>query len=584
MTRAEVADSRVSPAGRSRYIDEKDVFMARQTVMHGLTYALAGFGLLAPAMPHAAQPPKAAPPVARKQTTIGDMRITNFDTSRGKTDGSSVTITGKQTVVEVPDKKNKTLARLHADTIVGGLSNGKNVRDLELKENVTFRFVKQQEDSRQILEGTAHHGIYRRSAGVIELDGNVRATVTDDGRLSGPGRIQAERIVVDMNKTPYGYTIEGGSSSLQFTPKGSTTKKNSAHLGNVVIDGFASGAFQSGQTARFIGPETTLTITNPDDKTRTRIQADTVETTFTADKKTLSKAQATGNVRYSTERPSPNGKSTQTLTGTSARLEYSAEDATVLLDGRVNARITDTESLLKPAHITGDRVFAQLTTADKPARYEISGAASRNLVRFTPKPAPEFAQKPDAAPARRFPLGDVQIARFDSGEYEPGKTLEFKGEHMMLTTNDAPSRSSSSFEAGRLHGGFAADGSIAEIVASSASPAGVRFSLKQPAPATGKPADAKLPQEAVSGTAARASFVNSTEVREVRLEGRLSVDVLSPDNLEGPGHLAGEEGDVVRLLLNTAPYEFEIDSPKQTATINFVPKDKTETASDTKTK
>ena len=86
--------------------------------------------------------------------------------------------------------------------------------------------------------------------------------MTDPERLALPGTIRAGHAVVEMDKSPYLYTLTGpaAANDLTFTPKedapkaGEKLKANG--VGAVRVSGYDTGAFQVGQLAHFEGDGT----------------------------------------------------------------------------------------------------------------------------------------------------------------------------------------------------------------------------------------------------------------------------------------------------------------------------------------
>ncbi len=426
------------------------------------------------------------------------------------------------------------------------------------------------DNSTRVVEGTAGHAAYQRATRHVTLSDGVNATLTDSAHLNGAGVIKGASAVIDTSVSPYRYTVQGGGSGdIRFTPRQNSPNKaggaKSLNAGQVHIYGFDSGGFQVGETAQFRGPNTTAEFDNPTDKTHGQFRAETITASFTADRSTLSRAEATGNVRYDIQRPAPDG-SLQTLNGTSSRAAYDTGNSTIVLEGAVSANITDPATLLKPAHVSADRVVATLDEKGIATRYEITGLPAHTSLRFTPKPRAEAAQTAaDTTRPKVFPLGDVEVARFNSGVFEPGKTLTFRGAETIFGTLDRNSRTRTRFQAGNVVATFADNQNIGRIEASG----DVHFHVEQPALTTATQGGGT---DSVTGTATSATFVNSAQTREVTVHGPLQAAVRSPSSLEGPGTISGEQGDTLRLNLAVTPYEFDIDSPQQTATIVFEPR------------
>jgi hypothetical protein len=535
----------------------------------------------------------ARPPVVQKGpvvSRIGDVRVSQYDRLRAKADGSGVTITGPKTIVEIPEAKDRSLLRFHADTIVSRKEGRDLLGQIDLSGSVRYTLTQQIERGGQrVVEGTSGRASYRRATRHVTLSEGVAATLTDPARLNGPGQLKADSVVIDIGASPYRYTIEGDSAhnDIRFMPRQSESGKANApgklHTGEVHIYGYDSGEFQIGQAAVFNGANTTADMDNPKEKTHTHFRAQTISAAFTAEHAALSRAEATGSVHYEVARPASDG-SMQTLQGTSAHAVYDAQDSTIVLQGTVAATLTDPSTLLKPASLRADRVAVILDAKGQATLYKMTGAPDQTHLRFTPRPrieatvagaagnktavTPRIEATPPAAgsttPARVFPIGDIEVAQFDLGSFEPGKTLQFQGAQTVFGTADRSSRTHTQFQAKTVVATFADNRSIGRIEATG----DVHFHVEQPALTASLPGSSL---ESVTGTATRATFVNTAQTREVTAYGPLLAVVRSPASLEGPGKIQGEADATLHLNLAARPYEFDIESPQQTAQVQFQP-------------
>jgi lipopolysaccharide export system protein LptA len=544
-----------------------------------LAIALVGIGLLAAATGSASaqKPPQAASPVTTSTNRTGSVRITRYERLRGKIDGSGMTLTGAKTVIEVTDRPSRSVLRFHADTVVTRKEGRDLLGQLDMTGNVRYTLTQQtNEGGERVVEGTAGRASYRSATRRIELEGGVQATLRDPARLDGPGSLKASRVLVDITATPYRYTIEGGGAGdIQFTPKENSPSGQGAarrmNVGSVHIYGYEAGEFQIGQTAQFRGANTTVEFANPMEKTRARFQASRLTAAFTGERAALSRAEAAGNVRYEVERPAPDGKSVQTLKGSSAHATYEAQGGAITLQGTVRADIADPDALAQPARVAADKVIATLGANGQPERYQITGASARTRLRFTPRsPAPATPPAGSAARPKVFPIGNVEIAAFETGTYAPGKSFEFRGDKTTFGTADKASRTRTQFQASHVVGTYADSRTLSHIEAKG----NIRFHVEQPSVSVEPSGKVSQTMESLTGTGTRATFVNTTEpvAREVTVYGPLQVAVRSPANLSEPGLITGEADTTLRLNLAVTPYEFDIESPQQTAQIKFQPR------------
>lgn len=543
-----------------------------------LAFALVGVGLLAAAGKVDAQkPPKAASPVTTSTNRTGSVQITQYERLRGKIDGSGMTLTGAKTVITVTDKPSRSALRFHGDTVVTRKEDGDLLGQVDMTGHVRYTLTQQtNEGGERIVEGTAGRASYRSATRRIELEGGVQATLRDPARLNGPGSLKASRVLIDITASPYRYTIEGGSAGdIQFTPKENAPAgegvKRRMNVGSVHIYGYESGEFQIGQRAQFQGANTTVEFANPPEQTHARFQANRITATFTGDRAALSRAEAVGNVRYEVERPAPDGKSIQTLKGSSAHATYAVQNGAISLQGKVLADIADLNALSQPARVTADKVIATLGADGQPERYQITGTSAQTRLRFTPlPPSPATPPADNAEPPKLFPIGEVEIAAFETGTYVPGQNFEFRGDKTTFGTADKASRTRTQFRASHIVGTFADNRTLSRIEAKG----NIRFHVERPSVSVEPSGKISQMMDTLTGTGTRATFVNTTEpvTREVTVYGPLQVAVRSPANLSEPGLITGESDTTLRLNLAVTPYEFDIESTQQTAQIKFQPR------------
>ena len=519
-------------------------------------------GLMSFAAAQAAQPP---PKSERKETQIGDVQIQDFDSVRGKTDLSGVRLLGSKTIIIVPDKKSGSTLRLHADDIQTQKEKNDIFGVVALKANIRYTVLQKTDREERVLEGTAGSGVYRRATQQLELTGGVRATLSDKSRLETPALLRAQKVTVDMSVSPYRYLVEGDAANneIRFTPR--KQEAASSAPGEIRLYGYRTGTFRTGEKMTFSGGDVTAEIAQAEPKTSQSLRSAEIEVSFTGDGRVIQRVVAAGNARYRSERAAPKDGAATRIEGSSDRAEYDASEGRIRLTGSVQATLTAPDSLLEPATLRADLVVTQTIA---PYRYEISGSPKRTLIVFTPRPrAPAAAPKPatdtkaETAPARVFSFGTIRISGFDSGTYEPGKEAAFVGGSTLFRSADAAVGTLANLQAGRVVAAFSADRVLERAEATE----NVRFRIEQPAP-SGKT------RQSVFGTAHSAVFTNDTKSRGVEMRGPMRADIEDSEHLAEIGHITGETGDILRLNLAAEVYEFDIESPQQTAKLDFVPK------------
>ncbi|HZO89906.1 MAG TPA: hypothetical protein VFB38_16370 [Chthonomonadaceae bacterium] len=560
-------------------------------ILAAMLVGLGLLGLLAGRPARATQPPAAVPKSERqparpapqsgpKISRFGkDVTITGYTQLKAKADGSGVTILGPNTLVVLQDPRSRSTLRLHADTLTSRKEGTELLGRIDLSGNVRYTITQRTESGTQrTVEGTAGHAFYRRATNRLELTDGVRAALLDPERLSGPGSLLAGRVTVEIGPGPYRYIIEGSNNDIRFTPRENAGSAGRPQPGEVHIYGYESGEFVVGQRAQFSGAGTTVDFDNPTDKTHTRFQANRIAAAFTPDHAALSRAEAEGGVRYAIERPAPSGQGQQAVKGTGARVTYDAQSSQVVLQGRVRADITDSEALLRPARMVADRVVAFLGTAEQPTHYKMTGEANQTRLRFTPRPPAGAETVGSEGQPRNFPIGEVEVVGFTVGEYYPGQSLSLHGPATTFGTFDRATRTRTQFQASHILAAFARNRNVTNVEATG----NVRFYVEQPSTATEASGGLNKNLESVTGTAQKVVFTNTPEAKKVVVQGKFVAHVRDPENLQGPGLIRGEAGgtlaeaDTLTLDLSARPYEFDISSPKQTASIEFQPRERSQ--------
>jgi hypothetical protein len=532
-----------------------------------------------------------APP-AKQEGRYGDIVVRNSRVIKYKSDFSSATISGPDTVIDVPDKANKSNARIHADSIVMRQEGGQTAGLVDLSGNVTVHAVQRvDKGAERIIDATAGHGLYQRKEHRLTLDTGVQITIRDDARLDGPGKLSGDTVVVEMRKDANRYLVSGVPAHTRVDapmrelsaaaegPKSAPRPPAHAPVRTYRLQAyrFDEAELQVGRLARATGASSVFVVEDALDQSRAEIHSREVSAAYTEDGDAISQIHASSGARWLFTRPTPNARWTQMLSGRSGQVSYDPRTGGCLMAGGVQAVLTDPADLLKPATISADRMLA-IPSGPAKARvysYELSGLAARARIRFTPIPQPKPAApaaKQAAAPAGEAgqsapsAVGDVELAQFDSAVYVPSRRFDAHGPQLYVTTMDDESGVRTRFDSPTVTGSWAQNNlSTIEAVG------GVRYSAVRPVddPAGGRA------QESLTGTAASANYTAGDGHRAMALHGSFDAELADPIDLEGPGRIRGDAGDTVRVDLSTTPYEFELDSPKQTATIDFQPRQKT---------
>src|SRR5262249_34595837 len=106
-------------------------------------------------------------------TRYGAISITNWNRTSGSLDFTSVTYTGPNTRVEVPDKSSGSHLSLHADEIKLIGINKPGTERVELRGHLTYSLTQPTPDGPRKLAGTAGQGDYRSEAKRIVLSSGV---------------------------------------------------------------------------------------------------------------------------------------------------------------------------------------------------------------------------------------------------------------------------------------------------------------------------------------------------------------------------------------------------------------------------
>jgi lipopolysaccharide export system protein LptA len=560
---------------------------------------------LAPGQTQKRQPSAPAKPITQNETkrfTIGeDIVVTGYTSGGGKLDLSSTHLRGPNTRIEITEKKTRSKVLLHGDDIDASNISKPQAFTAEMRGNVRYTLTQQTREGERIIKGTAGKAVFHRTNQKIDLTGGVSVDLTDP-RLIGPGILKAGKIVIDISKSPYHYTVEGDDSvnDLKFTPRRVAKKEDKpgsdSSFGPVHIHHYDTGEFQVGKLARFEGAGTTADLEALPKKTQAQLKAPHMEAIFDDSGAQLLRTEATGGVHYDIARMvakhEGEGETRQQIVGTGGKAIYDVEKGRVDLLEEVEATLIDPETLLGPAKLSA----AGVVVYSGPIHYEFTGSNGHSRIQLTPRPpkakpaavkaevqkaeaAKPEARKPDAAQADKpavipFMMGTITLTGFQTGRYDPGKQIVFHGPSLLMETKDAATKSESSLHAHHFVADFAADGAIAKAEATQE----VRYFLQHPAPGG-------MTLQSLKGTATLAAFIREEKSGSIKLKGPLETEYSDPANLEGPAHITGQKGDT--LTLNLTNREFDFDSPDGTFILTAIPKEtapKTEQKPDDKPK
>ncbi|HLV79461.1 MAG TPA: hypothetical protein VKT32_04235 [Chthonomonadaceae bacterium] len=504
---------------------------------------------------------KAAPPAQKPQakvTVINGVRISGYSAIHFTGNFSSVSLSGPNTQILMTDTPSHSTLRFHADTIVSRDS----MVTVHMNGHLRYTITRTPPGgAAQTILGTAGHGIYYSKAKRFEMTEGVDATLTDSSLLQGPGTIHAGNVTIEMASAPFTYMLSGngGNDSVRLPLRERAAASAGALHGGVVdLRGFTAGTLQMGRSAEFTGPDTTIDYANPAERTTARLQARRVGAAFGGDPAALQSLAASGDVHFNAERAAPAGGPTQTIRGQSGTALYALSDQQLTLSDGVDALLTSPRDLQGPARIAAEQVSARLST---PARYEISGAPSRTLLEFTPRPRPASPAAAGKSASQTFALGTVTITGFERGVFAPGRNADITGPQTRFAAADKPAGTSARLQAGHVVATFAPDQSIGNAVASG----NVHYRVERPASGGGG-------KQSVDGTAQRLTLTNTSGTRQIEAQGPLRAEIVDPVHLAAPGHITGQAGDSLRVDLASQVSAFDIDSPNQTATIDFVPR------------
>ena len=545
----------------------------------------------------------AAPAFAQEKdnltTQYGDIQIKKGRRIQVKGDLSGVRITGPETLIAVPYPRSHSVLVLHADDIVTKSEGADQFAHATLTGNVRYTMTQNVSNGvSRIVTGTAERAVFNHKSQRVEMDGSVHISLIDPERLALPGTIRAGHAVVEMDKSPYLYTLSGpvAKNDIEFTPKEDApqadARPKAGGIGAIRVSGYDTGAFQVGQKAHFEGGGTVITLNGKDGLSSAEIRALRIDAEFMENRAALKTAKASGGAEYTIARPDSNVRMSEkaparqealfdAVTGRSDSLEYQAgnlnaaaeneKDARFTLAGHVNANITAPGSLQAPAKIKVDRLIARIA---KSYSYEMKSAARDGLIRLAPlPPKPKTAKTGVEPPKPGFALGVITVSRFDYGQYAPGASLRLTTAQgkLLLESSDADTQTETRFLARDVTADIAPDNRV-----TSAKAAGdVEFRVRQTSARTPDP-KAKEPKpveitQVLEGTAPELNFAVNGDTRSLTMPGPFRASVVDPAHLVQPGTLTGEAGDKLIATLTGDTPDYAIESPNDTAELQFTP-------------
>ena len=546
-----------------------------------------------------AAPRPNAPKAETPKTQYGAIVIEKYNRVHAEKNFSGVHFSGPHTLATIPYPRSASVLVIHADEITTKAAGGDQFANATLNGNVRYT-MKQKigKDVFRTVTGTAERATFNHKAERIEMDGSVLVALTDPERLAAPGEIHAGHAVVEMEKSPYVYTLTGepDANDIRFTAREDAPqsgekpnvgpKKNG--VGSIHVHGYDRGIFQVGQAAHFAGGGTTIELSGKGDQSQAEIRAASFDADFTEKRSALKNATAKGGVRYRITRPEPPRTAQgepqgnpppaaplDSVTGRSDTMEYDAALTKFTLAGNVDADILAPGSLVGPAKIRVDRLIAHTAA---PFTYELKSAAKDSLIAFTPippKPTPPKNPKPQSdkepagkdAPKPHLALGSVKISRFDYGMYAPAKgvRLTVAQGKMLFESDDAATLTTSRILARDITADLTED----NLVSAAKATGGIEFRVRQTDPKT------KIAQ-VIEGTAPEIAYASNepgseNETRSLSMPGPFRAAVTDPNNLVEPGTLTGLAGDKLILRVTGEAYEYDIESVNETAVIDLKP-------------
>ncbi len=518
-------------------------------------------------------PQKAQQPVTR--ILYGDVTVERMTSSEVKLNPAGYKIMGKNSLATIPYKRSNALLKVHADVISTRKIGIDDFAETVLTGNITFTLSQKQKDgSSRSLTGTANQGSLNRTTQKIVLLGNVKAQITDTENLAEPAALNANRIEVDMTSTPYRYTLfgEGGSHEFRLRPKEkANTKSGRKTTGEIVVHDYDRVEYQSKSDMLFLGTRTVFEY--KDTESYVKAHSSHIEAKFDDESSELQRVEAKGGVQIRTERTRKSEgdkqNATEIMEGYATSIVQDVPKQTLTLEGGIHITVTSPDLLAVPAEIVAERLILDIVGKDK-RRYQLYANPKTAKLTLQPKPKAE-AEKPTTSPENAlvssFQLGAISFTQFTYGAWEVGQEIDVRGNRMLFESTDAKSSAGMRFLALHLMTKFSADSSIKSVMAEG----NVEYSVQQKPKPTKELKERAL--QVVRGNTPRILFTNSNrgENQTAEVQGPFRMEIIAPEKLLEPGVVEGKTGDSIRLRLLNDSYEFDILSPKETATIRILP-------------
>ncbi len=517
-----------------------------------------------------------------KRLGIGDVKFYGFTSGTVATDLSTATLTGSNTMVEMPVKSSGALIKIHADEIKVTGGNRPATARLDLRGHLRYEVTQPVPEGARGLSGTAGRGEFKRETNLIELSDDVDCSFADT-RLDGPGALHSGSVTVDVGSSPYVYVLAGnsGTNDIRFSPRQRDPKASpESQIGLVHVTHWDTGTFQTGKIARFDGALVIADLRSRSGSPEAQLKAHHIEGNF-GPAGEIVRARANDGVHYRIERPMTrslaDGKveeGRQQVTGTSNEALYEPDAGRFTLDGEIDATIINTLSLAEPARLLASRLVVTDVGRGKEhraLRFELTGAPNRRRLTFTPRAAEQAPDAAKAVGAPVFTLGSIVLTGFEKAVLEPGQSIDVVSDGkqlLLLDTSDARTHSASHMETHHFVAHLSESGAIAD--AETGGP--VTFHIQQPGPVTAaKPAPGAASQsQSLDGNAAKAVYHTAAQGRSIALHGPFTARVTDPAHLLGPGSVKGEKDDTLSLDLVTR--EFDFQSTNQTIVLDFTPR------------
>jgi len=496
-------------------------------------------------------------------------------------------VIGKNTLVTIPYVRSKALLKVHADTITTKRIEKDDFAETTLEGSVRFTVSQtQQSGTTRSLIGTAKSGVFSRATQKITLTGDVSATLTDGENLVEPAKFTASRIEVDMSVNPYRYTLIGGDDKHEFRirPKDKSTgkrdpNKSSLVAGEIYVHDYDRVELQSKSDMLFVGSRTVFELREADGDGYIRAHSPRIQAVFGGVNSELLRLEASGGVQIHTEQAPKlaNGKRgiAETIDGYTSSFVQDIKKRTLTFEGGIHITLASPEKFAAPAEVVAERIITDYIEG-KQQRFQIYGNPATSKLTVHPKPTHLPLAQPvnsvgapptEEKPVSNFQWGALSFTRFAYGSWEVGKEAEVRGNRLLLESKNTDTKAELRFLAQHINVKFSSDSLVKSVVAEGA----VEYSVQIKPKSTKEGKDRQL--QIVKGTTPRILFANSKqgEDQTAEITGPFRMEIVAPEKLLEPGIVEGKDGDSIRVRLIQDSYEFDILSPKETATIRLLP-------------